>query len=58
MVAVVIDPEFWGIGNFSINQSACVTDVREPATLGLLGLDLFGLGAMRRKAYLLKVYEA
>lgn len=47
--SVVVDPEFWGIGNFSINQSECVADVPEPGSLGLLGLGLFCLVAMRRK---------
>jgi len=48
--SIVVDPEFWGIGNFSINQSECVTEVPEPSSLALLGLGLLGFGALRRKA--------
>ncbi len=47
--SVIIDPEFWGVGNFSINQDACTTSVPEPSSVGLLGIGLLGLGIMRRR---------
>lgn len=46
--SVTIDPDFWGFGNFSINQDSC-TSVPEPAPIALLALGLIGLGFMRKK---------
>jgi len=48
--SVIIDPSQWGVGNFSINQSECVTEVPEPGALGLIGLGVLGLGLARRRA--------
>ena len=50
--SIVVDPEFWGIGNFSISQSECSTtvSVTEPGSLALLGLGLLCLGAVRHRA--------
>ncbi|MCF6282647.1 MAG: PEP-CTERM sorting domain-containing protein [Candidatus Polarisedimenticolaceae bacterium] len=47
--SVIIDPEFWGIGNFSINQSDCTTSVPEPSSIFLLGVGLVGLLFAGRK---------
>ena len=47
---VVIEPDDWGVGNFSIHQNAngC-NDVPEPSSIALLGLGLLGFGLTRRK---------
>jgi hypothetical protein len=49
---IVIEPYYWGVGNFSINQGTC-SEVPEPAPLGLLGAALLGfvlVRGMRRRA--------
>jgi hypothetical protein len=43
---IVIEPSYWGVGNFSINQGTC-SEVPEPAPLGLFGAALLGLGLVR-----------
>lgn len=47
--SVIIDPEFWGFGNFSINQSDCTASVPEPTSILLLGVGLIGLLFAGRK---------
>ena len=47
--SVIVEPSSWGIGNFSINQSACTANVPEPGTLSLIGLGLLGLVVIRRR---------
>lgn len=46
---VVIDPQFWGMGDFSINTNAngC-SEVPEPTSLPLVALGLIGLFAARK----------
>lgn len=46
---VVIDPDYWGAGNFSISQGECSTNVPEPSMIALMGLGIAGLGFIRRK---------
>ncbi len=48
---VVVDPiSTWGIGDMTFYTNPdCATSVPEPGTLALLGLGLFGIGAMRRR---------
>ena len=36
--SIIVDPEFWGIGNFSISQSECVTTTTELSAPGSLAL--------------------
>lgn len=50
--SVTIEPDYWGAGNFSINQGECTTSVPEPPSLALLVWGLFGFSAARlyRKA--------
>jgi len=44
IASVTIDPDFWGFGNFSINQGACTTtSVPAPTTFIML---MIGLGAL------------
>jgi len=47
--SVVIDPDHWGVGNFSIAQGNCASNVPEPSILALMSFGLIGLGAARRK---------
>jgi len=49
ITSVTIDPEYWGVGNLSINQSRCATSVSEPASVALLALGLLGFSLFRRK---------
>jgi len=46
--SVTIEPDYWGVGNFSINQGSC-TKVPEPSSLALLALGVIGLGFTHRK---------
>lgn len=49
--SIVIDPVLvWGVGNLSIAQGNCVTNVPEPSILALMGLGLFSLVMLGRKA--------
>ena len=47
--SVTIDPDFWGMGNFSINQGSCANTVPEPSSLALFALGAVGFGATRWK---------
>ena len=49
ITSVIVEPVSWGMGNFSINQSACTANVPEPGTISLLGLGLLGLVVIRRR---------
>jgi len=50
ITSVTIDPEYWGVGNFSINQDRCATtSVPEPSSVALLALGLLGFSLFRRK---------
>jgi len=49
ITSVTIDPEYWGVGNFSINQDRCATSVPEPSSVALLALGLLGFSVFRRK---------
>ncbi|MCF6336938.1 MAG: PEP-CTERM sorting domain-containing protein [Gammaproteobacteria bacterium] len=50
ITSVTIDPEYWGVGNFSINQDQCTTtSVPEPSSVALLALGLLGFSLFRRK---------
>ncbi|MFQ5487264.1 MAG: PEP-CTERM sorting domain-containing protein [Gammaproteobacteria bacterium] len=49
ITSVTIEPDYWGAGNFSINQDSCSTSVPEPSSVALLGLGLFGFGVFSRK---------
>ncbi len=50
ITSVTIDPEYWGVGNFSINQDQCTTtSVPEPSSVALLALGLLGFSVFRRK---------
>ena len=46
---VIVEPDSWGMGNFSINQDPCTTQVSEPAPLALLGLGLLGIAIVYRR---------
>ncbi|NOX91048.1 MAG: PEP-CTERM sorting domain-containing protein, partial [Gammaproteobacteria bacterium] len=49
IASVTIDPEYWGTGNFSINQDSCATSVPEPSSVALLALGLLGFGVFYRR---------
>jgi len=49
ITSVTIDPEYWGVGNFSINQDRCTTSVPEPSSVALLALGLIGFSLFRHK---------
>ncbi len=51
ITSVTIDPEYWGLGNFSINQDPCATttSIPEPSSVALLALGLLGFSLFRRK---------
>ena len=44
---IIIEPDDWGAGNYSIKQDPC-TSVPEPAPLGLFGLGLLTMAVTRR----------
>jgi hypothetical protein len=48
LTSVTIEPDYWGVGNFSLSQGSCTTSVPEPTSLALLALGLLGLGAVSR----------
>ncbi len=48
--SVTIDPEYWGVGNFSINQDSCSTSVPEPSSIALLAIGLIGFSIFRHKS--------
>ena len=50
---VVVDPHYWGMGDFAIHvdDKACSSKVPEPSVIALFAAGLFGLGlALRRKS--------
>ena len=49
ITSVIIDPDYWGLGNFSINQDDCSVSVPEPSIVALMGMGLVGLVLMRRR---------
>lgn len=50
VTSVVVDPNFvWGVGNFSIAQGNCSTNIPEPSVLALMSFGLIGVGLVRRK---------
>lgn len=48
---VVIEPKYWGMGDFNIaiDENACGGKVPEPSILALMGIGLAGLGMVRRR---------
>lgn len=49
LTSVTIEPDYWGMGNFSINRGSCTVSVPEPSSLALLALGLFGFGVARQR---------
>ena len=49
ITSVIIDPDYWGLGNFSINQDDCAVGVPEPSTVVLMGMGLIGMVLIRRR---------
>ncbi|MGB5325024.1 MAG: hypothetical protein WBN40_06325, partial [Pseudomonadales bacterium] len=47
--SIIIDPQQWGVGNFSINVSECHASVAEPGVMSLLAVGLLGLGLARKR---------
>lgn len=48
--SVIVDPNYvWGVGNFSIAQGNCSSNVPEPSILALMSFGLIGIGLVRRK---------
>ncbi len=55
LTSITIEPEYWGVGNFSINRGACVggsSSVPEPSSLALLALGVISFGMARHKKQL------
>ncbi len=50
VTSVTIEPDYWGVGNFSINQDPCSVSVPEPASGAIFGLGLVGLLLVRRNS--------
>ena len=48
--SVTIEPDYWGVGNFSINQGSCTASVPEPSSFALLGLGVLGFGIARKRS--------
>ena len=47
--SVTIDPHYWGVGNFSINQNPTSCEVPEPPSLALIALGLVGFRIAQRR---------
>ena len=47
---VIIDPSFWGMGDFSISVDNNACQVPEPSILALFAFGLVGLGFARRRS--------
>lgn len=51
LTSVTIEPDYWGVGNFSINQNSNGCEVPEPPSITLLCLGLLGVSVARWKRY-------
>lgn len=48
---IIVEPDSWGFGHFSINQGTPCTQVPEPSTLALFGIGLFAVAIARRRRF-------
>ncbi len=48
ITSVTIEPDYWGVGNFSINQDSCSSSVPEPSPFLLISLGLLALRSTRK----------
>lgn len=49
LTSITIEPDYWGMGNFSIHQNPSSCDVPEPPSIALLALGAMGFGFARWK---------
>ncbi|RLA40779.1 MAG: hypothetical protein DRR06_16965 [Gammaproteobacteria bacterium] len=48
ITSITIEPDYWGVGNFSISRGSC-NNVPEPSIIALFAAGLFGIGFARRR---------